>query len=436
MGDFARSADPAVQAELDLLSKLSPAGDRLGLDRIGRLLDRLGQPQDQLPPVLHVAGTNGKGSACAFLRAALEAAGHSVHAFTSPHLVRFNERIRVAGRLIEDGELAALLGEVREASGGIEPSFFEATTAVAILAFARASADACILEVGLGGRLDATNIVERPLVTGIASLGLDHQQFLGRRMIDIAAEKAGIAKPTVPLVTQLYPEPVAACIGAIARQVGAPWLPRGGAWDAIVRQDRLHYHDEQGELALPVPRLPGRHQALNAALAVAMLRHQPALKVPAAALGAAMGWADWPARLQKLGPGPLTALLPAGGELWVDGGHNPSAARLVADYVRHHWLDGRPLHLLFANLTSKDAAGTLKPFAGAADVVHTLPIAGHDCRDPDELAAMARSMGFMAEPRETIGQALAAIRGPARVLAFGSLYLAGEALAANGTIPD
>jgi dihydrofolate synthase/folylpolyglutamate synthase len=327
------------------------------------------------------------------------------------------------------------LGEVREASGGIEPSFFEATTVVAILAFARAPADACILEVGLGGRLDATNIVERPLVTGIASLGLDHQQFLGKRMIDIAAEKAGIAKRAVPLVTQLYPEPIAACIGAIARQAGAPWLPRGGAWDAIVRQDKLHYRDEAGELALPVPRLPGRHQALNAALAVAMLRHQTTLKVPAAALGAAMGWAAGPARLQTLGPGPRTALPPAGGELWVDGGHNPSAARLVADYVRHHWLDGRPLHLLFASLTSKDAGGTLKPFAGAADVVHTLPIAGHECRDPAELAAMARAMGFKAAPRETLGQALAAIRGPARVLAFGSLYLAGEALAANGTIP-
>ena len=436
MGDFARSADPAVQAELDLLAKLSPAGDRLGLDRITRLLDRLGRPQDQLPPVLHVAGTNGKGSACAFLRAALEAAGHKVHAFTSPHLVRFNERIRIAGRLIEDPQLAALLGEVRAASAGIEPSFFEATTAVALLAFARAHADACILEVGLGGRLDATNVVDQPLVTGITSLGLDHQQFLGKRMVDIAAEKAGIAKRQVSLVTQLYPEPIAACISGIARQVGAPWLPRGGPWDAIVRQDKLHYRDEAGELALPVPRLPGRHQALNAALAVAMLRHQNALKVPAAALGAAMGWADWPARLQRLGPGPLTALLPAGGELWVDGGHNPSAARLVADFVKHHWLDGRPLHLLFASLTSKDAAGNLKPFAGIADMVHTLPIADHESRDPAELAAMARGQGFKAQPRESIGQALAAIRGPARVLLFGSLYLAGEALAANGTIPD
>lgn len=436
MADSARSADPAVQAELDLLSKLSLSGDQLGLERITGLLDRLGRPQDSLPPVLHVAGTNGKGSTCAFLRAALEAAGLKVHAYTSPHLVRFNERIRLAGRLIENDQLATLLREVREAGSGIEPSFFEATTAVAFLAFARADADACIVEVGLGGRLDATNVIERPLACGIASLGLDHQQFLGRRMIDIAVEKAGIARHGVPLVTQLYPEKLAGPIGKIAADAGALWLPRGGAWDADVRQDRLHYHDEAGELALPVPRLPGRHQAMNAGLAVAMLRHQDRLKVPASALSAAMGWADWPARLQRLSAGPLAGLLPLGSELWVDGGHNPSAARLVAEWVRHSWLDGRPTHLLFAALESKDAAGILKPFAGAVDMVHTLPIAGHDCRDPKDLADMAREMGFKAHPRETLGQALAAIRKPARALVFGSLYLAGEALAANGQAPD
>jgi dihydrofolate synthase/folylpolyglutamate synthase len=434
--DFARSADPAVQAELDLLSKLSPGGDRLGLDRIAHLLDRLGRPQDALPPVFHVAGTNGKGSACAFLRAALEAAGHKVHAFTSPHLVRFNERIRIAGRLIEDGQLAAVLRQVREASDGIEPSFFEAATAVALLAFARAPADACILEVGLGGRLVATNVVAEPRVTGIACLGLDHQQFLGRRMVDIAAEKAGIARNGVPLITQLYPETIAARISVIAHGIGAPWMPRGGTWDIIVRQGKLHYSDEAGELELPVPRLPGRHQALNAGLAIAMLRHQQALKVPASALGAAMGWADWPARLQRLGHGPLTELLPIGSELWVDGGHNPSAARLVADWVKHHWLDGRPVHLLFAALKSKDAQGIIKPFAGIAHMVHTLPIDGHECRDPNGLAEMARGQGFKAYARERIGQALAAIHKPARVLVFGSLYLAGEALAANGSVPD
>jgi dihydrofolate synthase/folylpolyglutamate synthase len=436
VADFARSADPAVQAELDLLAKLSPGGDRLGLDRISEVLDRLGRPQDALPPVFHVAGTNGKGSACAFLRAALEAAGHKVHALTSPHLVRFNERIRVAGRLIGDDQLAALLSEVREAGDGLELSFFEATTAVALLAFSRAPADACILEVGLGGRLDATNVIAAPLVCGIAQLGHDHHAFLGDTLEAIAGEKAGIARSGVPLVTQLYPEPIAARISEIAHQVGAPWLARGANWDVIVRQGKLHYSDESGELHLPVPRLPGRHQALNAGLAVAMLRHQQALNVPPSALGAAMGWADWPARLQRLSAGPLTELLPIGSELWVDGGHNPSAARLVADWARHHWIEGRPVHLLFAALKSKDAAGILKPFAGIADMVHTLPIDGHDCREPDELAAMARSLGFKAYSRESIGQALAAVHKPARVLVFGSLYLAGEALAANGTIPD
>src|SRR4029450_5320725 len=270
---------------------------------------------------------------------------------------RYNERVRIAGRLIADAELAALLREVREASDGIEPSFFEATTAVAVLAFARSRADACIVEVGLGGRLDATNVIEQPLVSGITSLGLDHQQFLGKRMIEIAGEKAGIAKGGTPLVTQLYPPRIARLIGDIAREQGTPWLPRGGEWDADVRRDKLYYRDKAGELALPVPRLPGRHQALNAALAVAMLRHQDKLKIPASALSAAMGWADWPARLQRMGPGPLTGLLPTGSELWVDGGHNPSASRLVADHVRHHWLDGGAVALFFAGPQAEGGAG-------------------------------------------------------------------------------
>ena len=239
-----------------------------------------------------------------------------------------------------------------------------------------------------------------------------------------------------PLVTQRYPDKIATRIGDIAREAGAIWLPRGGTWDAEVRQGKLHYRDEAGELELPLPRLPGPHQALNAALAVAMLRHQGRLKVPVSALNAAMGWADWPARLQRLGQGPLTGLLPKGSELWVDGGHNPSAARVVAEHLKHQWRDGRPLHLLFAALKSKDAARLLKPFAGLADMVHTLPIAGHDCRDPKDLADMARKQGFKAHPRESLGQALAAIRDPGRALVFGSLYLAGEALATNGTIPD
>src|SRR5205085_5453069 len=224
MADFARSAHPGVQAQLDRLSKLSPAGDRLGLERIAAVLDRLGRPQDSLPPVLHVAGTNGKGSTVAFLRAALEAGGLGVHAFTSPHLVRFNERIRIAGRLVNDEVLQGLLAEVLDVGKDIEPSFFEVATAAAILAFARTPADACILEVGLGGRLDATNVVERPLVTAIANLALDHQQFLGHGLTDIAGEKAAIAKTSVPFITHLYPPEVGTRVAEVAHERGAPVL--------------------------------------------------------------------------------------------------------------------------------------------------------------------------------------------------------------------
>jgi dihydrofolate synthase/folylpolyglutamate synthase len=436
MADFARSTHPAVQAQLDRLAKLSPLGDRLGLERIGELLDRLGRPQDSLPPVLHVAGTNGKGSACAFLRAALEASDRTVHLFTSPHLVRFNERIRVAGRLIEDEALAALLEEVLRVSDGIEPSFFEVATAAAFLAFARTPADACIVEVGLGGRLDATNVVERPVVCGITSLGVDHQQFLGRRLVGIAAEKAGIAKAGVPLVTQLYPPAIARQIEATASGVGAVWLPRGGEWDATVSRGKLRYRDRGGALDLPLPRLPGRHQAMNAALAVAMLRHQDRLDVPPSALGAAMGWADWPARLQQLAAGPLTKLLPKGSELWIDGGHNPSAARAIAAYARTKLTGELPLTLVFASLASKDPKGTLEPFQGVAAAVRTVPIADHEFRPPEELAALADTMGFEASAHATLRETLAAIRSPTRVLLFGSLYLAGEALAANRQPPD
>jgi dihydrofolate synthase/folylpolyglutamate synthase len=430
--DFARSTHPGVQAQLDRLSMLSPAGDRLGLERIAAVLERLGRPQDRLPPVLHVAGTNGKGSTVAFLRAALEASGHEVHAFTSPHLVRFNERIRIAGRLIDDETLAGLLTEVLDAGSGIEPSFFEVATAAALLAFARTPADACILEVGLGGRLDATNVIDRPLVTGIANLALDHQQFLGSGLTDIAAEKAAIAKPGVPLVTQLYPPAVATRVGEVARAAGARWLPRGGSWDAIFQQGRLRYHDAQGELDLPRPRLPGRHQAMNAALAIAMLRHQQILRVPASAMIAAMGWADWPARLQRLPPGPLAGER----ELWLDGGHNPSAARQVASWARHAFADGKPLHLVFASLATKDPAGMLEPFAEVAERVHTVPIPGHACFSPDDLADIAAELGLKADAHEDVQAALAAVPAEARVLIFGSLYLAGAVLAANGQLPD
>ncbi len=432
MADFARSTNPNVQAQLDRLSKLSPVGDRLGLERISEMLQRLGRPQDRLPPVFHVAGTNGKGSTVAFLRAALEAAGHEVHAFTSPHLVRFNERIRVSGALIGDEDLARLLHEVLDISGDIEPSFFEVATAVAVLAFSRVAADACLLEVGLGGRLDATNVIERPLVTGIANLALDHQQFLGEGLIDIAAEKAAIAKHGVPLLTQLYPPEVADRIGAIAHEAGSHWLPRGDAWDAIASGGKLHYQDESGTLDLPVPRLPGRFQAMNAALAVAMLRHQTRLRVPASALNAAMGWAEWPARLQRLAAGPLVGTR----EVWLDGGHNPSAARQIAMWAKHAFDSGKPLHMIFASLATKDPPGMLEPFRSLVAEVHMVPIGDHSSIAPHELAEMAAELGFVAEGHDDFEQALAAIPSDARVLIFGSLYLAGKVLAANHQIPD
>ena len=436
MKEVIRSADPRITALIDRQATQFVDRDFLSLDRIAALLDKLGRPQDRLPPTFHVAGTNGKGSTCAFLRAALEAAGKRVHAFTSPHLVRYNERIRIAGQLIEDPRLAELMGRVVDANDEIGASLFEVNTAVAFLAFADTPADACILEVGLGGRLDATNIVDKPLVCGIASLGLDHQAFLGKTMVEVGAEKAGIAKRGVPLVTQLYPPQVADKIGEIARAAGAAWEPRGLNWHASIRRDRIHYRDRQGELELPLPRLPGKHQALNGALAVAMLRHQSAISVPSSALTAAMGWANWPARLQQLHGGPLFEMLPKGSELWVDGGHNPSAARLVADYAKQHWGDGRPLVLLFASLASKDAAGTLRPFKGIAAEVLTLPIDGHDYRTPQELAHLAESMGLAARARTGLADAMTALRKKSRVLVFGSLYLAGELLGLNGPLPD
>jgi dihydrofolate synthase/folylpolyglutamate synthase len=432
MADFARSTHPGIQAQLDRLSKLSPSGDRLGLERIAALLDRLGRPQDALPPVFHVAGTNGKGSTVAFLRAALEASGYSIHAFTSPHLVRFNERIRIAGRLIEDDELARTLSEVIDAGGGIEPSFFEVATATAFAAFARTPADACILEVGLGGRLDATNVVERPLITGIANLALDHQQFLGNGLPDIAGEKAAIAKDGVPLVTQLYPPAIGSRIDKIAHDRGARWLPRGGIWDAISSQGKLHYRDELGALDLPLPRLRGRHQAMNAALAVAMLRHQHAFHVPSSALSAAMGWADWPARLQRLSPGPLVQ----DSDVWLDGGHNPSAARQIATFVKHHFDDGRPLHMVFASLATKDPPGMLEPFRGVVSHVHAVPIPDHVCFTPSDLVEISGHLGFAADAHDSFEEALGAIPANGRVLIFGSLYLAGFVLAANEEFPD
>jgi len=437
MADFARSAHAGVQAQLDRLAKLSPAGDRLGLERIAAVLDRLGRPQDRLPPVFHVAGTNGKGSTVAFLRASLEAAGYKVHVFTSPHLVRFNERIRIAGRLIDDETLQDLLTEVLDQGAGIEPSFFEVATAVAILAFAKTPADACILEVGLGGRLDATNVIERPLVTGIADLALDHQHFLGSRLTDIAGEKAGIAKRGVPLVTQDYSPRIARRIGEIAEEVGALWLPRGRAWNASERGGQLNYHDGEGEIYLPLPDLEGAHQARNAALAVAMLRHQSQLPVPAESIAKGLKDARWPGRLQLLGNGPLTAKLP-GRRVWVDGGHNRGASLAIAKQMA----DRAPFDLIFALMRTRRISDVLGPLAPFVRKAHTIPLPGHPHHDPRDIAMFAQNRLGPREtyPAFTLDQAIERLAkdpdGRPDVLIFGSLYMAGQVLAANEEFPD
>ncbi|MEY2882868.1 MAG: bifunctional folylpolyglutamate synthase/dihydrofolate synthase [Pseudomonadota bacterium] len=433
----AKSDNPVLDALLQAAYALHPTEIDLTLDRLARLLSRLGNPQAKLPPVFHVAGTNGKGSTVAFLRACLEASGRRVHVYTSPHLIRFNERIRVAGQLIEDEALAELLRELLARNAGQPITFFELTTALALLAFSRVPADACIIEVGLGGRMDATNLIEAPLVTGIAQLGLDHQQWLGDSILDIAREKAGIAKRGRPLVISKYPKAVTARIAEVAGVAGAPLLIRGTDWDAAVYEGALHYRDATGRLALPLPRLAGAHQADNAALAVAMLRAQDMMPVNEAGLKAGMGWAEWPARLQRLDAGPLLALLPPGSQLWIDGGHNPAAGRAIADSLTPAWLGGRPLHMVVGMLAAKDAQGFLKAFTGRAASLHAVPIPGHAHHAPDQLASDAAAAGLTAQAAADLPAALRAIAAqageqPLQVLITGSLYIAGAALAANG----
>ena len=406
MADFARSAHSGVQAQLDRLPPISATGDTLGLERIAILLNRLGRPQDALPPVLHVAGTNGKGSTCAFLRAGLEAAGNSVHVFTSPHLVRFNERIRIAGQLIGDDLLESLLGEVLDASSGIEPSFFEVATAAALLAFAQTPADACILEVGLGGRLDATNVVTAPLVCGIAAIGMDHEQYLGHSLPEIAAEKAGIARRGVPLVALAQPPEAEQAIARVASEVGAPLLLEGRDWRPDMRFK---------------PVLPGAHQQRNANLAWQMFLAQDCLPVPQAAFEEGLAGARWPARFQRLANGPLA------GEhaTWIDGAHNPQAAEALGALLG----ETEPMHLVLGILANKDAGAIVAALRPHALSLTFVPVPDHAHHDP---AALAERFGGRAA--QSLEEALADL--PAQRLVAGSLYLAGLALELNGELPD
>lgn len=440
MADSARSDHPAVQRQLDRLEMLSPGRDVLGLERIFAVLNRLDNPHEKLPPVFHVAGTNGKGSTCAFLRAAIEAEGLKAHVYTSPHLVRFNERIRLAGKLIEDEYLAELLARVLDISADINPSFFEATTAAAFLAFAETPADACILEVGLGGRLDATNVVTRPVATGIAALGIDHEGFLLAHETDapqdpmdrIAWEKAGIAKRNAPLLTQKYTAEMLHVIADHAADIGAQHFPRGEEWDAAVYEGQLHYRDRAGKLNLPLPALVGAHQADNAALAISMLRHQHALTLSHAALKAAMGWAVWPGRMHFLIAGPVTHLLPPDVETWVDGGHNVSAGLALAKYFADYAAGS--INLVIGMLSNKDPAAIITPLQEKLASVTVIPVPGHESH-------MLGDYPKVDAPVTEASDITAALRslsiGPGKtILIAGSLYLVGEILKANEQVPD
>ncbi len=431
MKDFARSDDPAVQAQLDRLGALSVPDGRLGLETIRALLARLGDPQDRLPPTFHVAGTNGKGSTCAFLRAMLEADGKRVHVATSPHLVRYNERIRIAGKLIEDAQLAALLEEVLDAGVDLNPSFFEVTIAATFLAFAREPADACVVEVGLGGRFDATNVLRADVLAacGIAALGIDHEQFLlapedgvpADPIARIAFEKAGIAKPGVPLVTLSYPEGAALEVERAALAREALLAMRGRAWHSSATEAGLHYADEHGELALPLPALPGAHQAENAALAIAMLRQQDGVTMSRDAMARGLRSATWPARLQRLPATPLTGAR----EVWVDGGHNPSAGEALA---RH--FAGQRFHLILGMLANKDRRALLDPLAGSIASIIAVPVPGHEHHP-------AEAFGEEARAADSVADALSALPDDGLpVLIAGSLYLAGDVLRLSGALPD
>lgn len=438
MRDFAISESPAVQKQLDRLAALSLPQGRIGLGPVRELLSRLGDPHLSLPPVFHIAGTNGKGSTSAFLRAMLEAGGLRVHQFTSPHLVRYNERIRLAGDLISDDALADSLKEVLDTGEDIGASFFEITTAAAFLAFARTPADACVIEVGLGGRFDATNVIDHPACCAIASLGMDHERFLlapedgapSHPLARIAFEKAGIVKPGCPVVTQAYPPEAQSEIERAAMVAGAPLHMRGADWD-MTAADFIAYRDRHGELTLPLPTLPGAFQATNAALAVAMIRHQDHVSVTSEAMAQGIRAARWPARLQWLGNGPLTA---GGARILLDGGHNPDAARVISDYLAGL---GEPVHVVVAMLEAKDAKGYLEPLSPHLASLTAIPVPdGHEGHAPTALAAIASDLGIASSHAPSLEEALRAVPAGAPVLVGGSLYLAGEVLRANGEVPD
>lgn len=445
---------PSVMSSSDAIiarfMALHPKKIDLSLGRIETLLDRLGNPQRRLPPVIHVAGTNGKGSTIAFLRAALEAAGYGVHVYTSPHLVHFHERIRLArredgrylpGALVDEPRLVDVLEACEAANDGAPITVFEITTAAAFQLFAQDPADVLLLEVGLGGRMDATNVIDRPLASVITSISMDHAEFLGDTVEAIAAEKAGILKKGVTGIVYPQQDGVRAVIEAAARRVGAPLLIGGQDFEAREEHGRLVYQDEAGLLDLPLPRLPGRHQHRNAGVAIATLRSQSRFTVTEEHWAAAMQAVEWPARLQRLTTGRIPQRLP-GADVWLDGGHNVDGGRVLAEALAELGeRDGRPLVLVAGMLTTKDSDGFLTNFTGLARTVHTVPIPNNTtARTPEAVAEAARHAGITAVAHDGFEAALDAIAAtrfekPPRVVVTGSLYLAGDVLAFNGTTP-
>jgi dihydrofolate synthase/folylpolyglutamate synthase len=431
----------SIDAAMARFALLHPRRIDLSLDRIERLLGELGAPQRRLPPVVHVAGTNGKGSTIAFMRAALEAAGKRVHVYTSPHLVRFNERFRLAGELVSDERLADALERCEAINAGKPISVFEITTAAGLVVFSEVPADYLLLEVGLGGRYDATNVIDRPVATAITPVSIDHVEFLGDKLEAIALEKAGILKRGAPAIIAEQDERALAVIEREALKVGAPRRVGGRDFFAHAENGRLIFEDSDGLVDLPLPRLAGRHQRVNAATAIATLRAiEPGL--PIGALERGMAEVDWPARLQKLRAGPLVALAPARAEVWLDGAHNEAGGRALAEAMADlEDQSSRPLALICGTLATKDTAGFLRHFKGLAQETLAVPIAGeHSGRPAEDVAAIARDVGLDAAACDSVASALRFLAArewskPPRILIAGSLYLAGAVLEENGDAP-
>ena len=421
---------PTSDVILERMMALHPKIIDLTLDRVWRLLNALGNPQDSLPPVIHLAGTNGKGSTQAMIRAGLQAAGHRVHAYTSPHLARFHERIRLAGTLITEDALTAVLDECYAVNGRESITYFEITTCAALLAMARTPADFTLLEVGLGGRLDATNVIDRPALTIITPVSMDHEQFLGDTLEAIAGEKAGIIKRGVPCVVGPQSDAASEVIEARANALGAPLIAHGQHWHVSEDRGRQVYQDETGLLDLPLPNLPGAHQIENAGAALAALRH---LNQPETAFEAAVTQAHWPARMQRLTTGPLVAAAP-GVELWLDGGHNAAAGQALGRHLAG--LPARPTYLICGMLNTKDVTGYLAPLANCATALTAVSIPGEaNTLTAEATAQAARQVGLSADTAESVMDALTRITRAApeaRVLICGSLYLAGTVLRENG----